>query len=114
MRVRAVAQSCSLIHSLVVLPWQSEEAFFTDNVLFHTITIDEGALVVKRWCQTIDIKKKYVQIVSIFARLGHRLKNSNSSLAKSLSRLTVPFRLLLTGTPMQVRVLCIIYSRWMH
>ena len=51
----------------------SEEAFFTESLLFHTITIDEG----------------------------HRLKNENSALCKSLGRLSVPFRLLLTGTPLQ-------------
>jgi SWI/SNF-related matrix-associated actin-dependent regulator of chromatin subfamily A member 5 len=41
--------------------------------LWHTITIDEG----------------------------HRLKNEKSKLCESLSRLKVPFRLLLTGTPLQ-------------
>jgi SWI/SNF-related matrix-associated actin-dependent regulator of chromatin subfamily A member 5 len=52
---------------------RAEEAFFTEATLFHTITIDEG----------------------------HRLKNDASSLCASLSRVTVPFRLLLTGTPLQ-------------
>ena len=52
---------------------QTEEAFFTETVLFHTITIDEG----------------------------HRLKNEKSKLCASLARLKVPFRLLLTGTPLQ-------------
>ena len=51
----------------------SEEAFFTESLVFHTITIDEG----------------------------HRLKNENSMLCKSLGRLSAPFRLLLTGTPLQ-------------
>ena len=51
----------------------SEEAFFTEAFLFHTITIDEG----------------------------HRLKNENSSLCAALSRISCPFRLLLTGTPIQ-------------
>lgn len=51
----------------------SEEAFFTESFLFHTITIDEG----------------------------HRLKNENSSLSAALSRISCPFRLLLTGTPIQ-------------
>eukprot|EP01052_Picozoa_sp_SAG31_P010737 SAG31_NODE_596_length_13674_cov_3.806409_11_plen_990_part_00 len=51
----------------------SEEAFFTETFLFHTITIDEG----------------------------HRLKNENSSLSAALSRISCPFRLLLTGTPIQ-------------
>ena len=52
---------------------RAEEAFFTEAFLFHTITIDEG----------------------------HRLKNEASSLCASLGRLNVPFRLLLTGTPLQ-------------
>ena len=52
---------------------RQEEAFFTESFLFHTITIDEG----------------------------HRLKNEASSLCASLSRLAIPFRLLLTGTPLQ-------------
>jgi SNF2 family DNA or RNA helicase len=52
---------------------QSEEAFFTESFLWHTITIDEG----------------------------HRLKNEGSSLCAALSRVRVPFRLLLTGTPLQ-------------
>eukprot|EP00966_Prymnesium_polylepis_P070472 1637622-Prymnesium_polylepis.1 len=43
------------------------------QLLFHTITIDEG----------------------------HRLKNEASSFAESLGRIAVPFRLLLTGTPLQ-------------
>ena len=51
----------------------SEEAFFAESFLFHTITIDEG----------------------------HRLKNEGSMLAAALARITVPFRLLLTGTPLQ-------------
>ena len=52
---------------------RAEEPFFTDSLLFHTITIDEG----------------------------HRLKNEASSLCASLARVSVPFRLLLTGTPLQ-------------
>ena len=52
---------------------RAEEAFFTEAFLFHTITIDEG----------------------------HRLKNEASSLCASLARLPIPFRLLLTGTPLQ-------------
>ena len=52
---------------------RAEEVFFTETFLFHTITIDEG----------------------------HRLKNEASSLCASLGRLNVPFRLLLTGTPLQ-------------
>ena len=51
----------------------AEETFFTESFLFHTIVIDEG----------------------------HRLKNANSKLCKCLSRVTVPFRVLLTGTPLQ-------------
>ena len=35
---------------------------------------------------------------------GHRLKNEKSRLCASLARVKVPFRLLLTGTPLQVRV----------
>jgi SWI/SNF-related matrix-associated actin-dependent regulator of chromatin subfamily A member 5 len=52
---------------------QTEESFFTETLLWHTITIDEG----------------------------HRLKNENSRLCLSLARLKAPFRLLLTGTPLQ-------------
>jgi SWI/SNF-related matrix-associated actin-dependent regulator of chromatin subfamily A member 5 len=52
---------------------RAEEAFFTESFPFHTITIDEG----------------------------HRLKNEASSLCASLARLPIPFRLLLTGTPLQ-------------
>ena len=52
---------------------RAEEAFFTEAFLFHTVTIDEG----------------------------HRLKNEASSLCASLARLPIPFRLLLTGTPLQ-------------
>lgn len=51
----------------------NEESFFTESFLFHTITIDEG----------------------------HRLKNEASSLCTALSRISVPFRILLTGTPLQ-------------
>ncbi|EOD37625.1 hypothetical protein EMIHUDRAFT_225179 [Emiliania huxleyi CCMP1516] len=52
---------------------RAEEAFFSEAFLFHTVTIDEG----------------------------HRLKNEASSLCASLARLPIPFRLLLTGTPLQ-------------
>ena len=52
---------------------RTEEAFFTEMCLFHTVTIDEG----------------------------HRLKNPACAMSRSLSRLTCPFRLLLTGTPLQ-------------
>ena len=52
---------------------RAEEAFFSEAFPFHTITIDEG----------------------------HRLKNESSSLCASLARLPIPFRLLLTGTPLQ-------------
>ena len=51
----------------------SEEPFFTETFPWHTITIDEG----------------------------HRLKNENSSLCQALGRIPCPFRLLLTGTPLQ-------------
>ncbi|KAL7539940.1 hypothetical protein ACHAXR_009729 [Thalassiosira sp. AJA248-18] len=51
----------------------NEEAFFTESFLFHTVIIDEG----------------------------HRLKNVNAMLCKSLARLNSPFRVLLTGTPLQ-------------
>ena len=54
---------------------RAEEAFFTESFLFHTVTIDEG----------------------------HRLKNEASSLCGSLARVVSPFRLLLTGTPLQTR-----------
>jgi SNF2 family DNA or RNA helicase len=52
-----------------------EEAFFTDSWVWATITIDES----------------------------HRLKNQDSLLRKFLNRVRCPFRLLLTGTPLQVR-----------
>ncbi|KAK3284386.1 hypothetical protein CYMTET_7961 [Cymbomonas tetramitiformis] len=52
----------------------SEEAFFTDHFLWHTVTIDEG----------------------------HRIKNEASKLCDCLARIQSPFRLLLTGTPLQV------------
>ena len=51
----------------------AEEAFFSETFLFHTITIDEG----------------------------HRLKNDEAKLGASLARISAPFRLLLTGTPLQ-------------
>jgi len=51
----------------------SEEAFFTESFLFNTVTIDEG----------------------------HRLKNASCKLCKGLARLNTPFRVLLTGTPLQ-------------
>mmetsp|Transcript_6913 Transcript_6913/g.15782 ORF Transcript_6913/g.15782 Transcript_6913/m.15782 type:complete len:988 (+) Transcript_6913:60-3023(+) len=51
----------------------SEEAFFTESFLFHTVIIDEG----------------------------HRLKNVSCKLCKGLARLNSPFRVLLTGTPLQ-------------
>jgi SNF2 family DNA or RNA helicase len=51
----------------------SEEAFFTECFKFHTIVIDEG----------------------------QRLKNANCNLCKSLERISSPFRLILTGTPLQ-------------
>jgi SNF2 family DNA or RNA helicase len=50
-----------------------EEAFFTESFLFSTITIDEG----------------------------HRLKNDAGKLNAALARIVTPFRLLLTGTPLQ-------------
>ena len=46
----------------------SEEAFFTDTFLFHTVTIDEG----------------------------HRIKNESTKLGASLARISAPFRLLRT------------------
>jgi SNF2 family DNA or RNA helicase len=49
------------------------EGFFTENFLWHTITIDEG----------------------------HRIKNDGAKLVASLARISAPFRLLLTGTPLQ-------------
>lgn len=52
---------------------RAEEGFFTEACLWHTVTIDEG----------------------------HRLKNEQSSLCAALARISVPFRLLLTGTPLQ-------------
>jgi SWI/SNF-related matrix-associated actin-dependent regulator of chromatin subfamily A member 5 len=52
---------------------RSEEAFFTETFLFHTVTVDEG----------------------------HRLKNPACAMNRSLARLRCPFRLLLTGTPLQ-------------
>jgi len=51
----------------------SEEAFFTESFLFHTVIIDEG----------------------------HRLKNASCKLCEGLARLNSPFRVLLTGTPLQ-------------
>jgi len=51
----------------------SEEAFFTESFLFNTVIIDEG----------------------------HRLKNASCKLCKGLARLNSPFRVLLTGTPLQ-------------
>ena len=50
-----------------------EESFFTENFLFHTLVIDEG----------------------------HRIKNERGKLVESLARIPTPFRLLLTGTPLQ-------------
>lgn len=52
----------------------SEEAFFSEQFKFHTIVIDEG----------------------------QRLKNDSCKLCKSLERIYTPFRLILTGTPLQV------------
>ncbi len=52
---------------------RAEEAFFTETFLFHTVTVDEG----------------------------HRLKNPACAMNRSLARLRCPFRLLLTGTPLQ-------------
>jgi SWI/SNF-related matrix-associated actin-dependent regulator of chromatin subfamily A member 5 len=52
---------------------RTEEAFFTESVLFHTVVIDEG----------------------------HRLKNPACAMNRSLARIICPFRLLLTGTPLQ-------------
>jgi SNF2 family DNA or RNA helicase len=51
----------------------SEEAFFTEAFLWHTVIIDEG----------------------------HRLKNETSRLCGALGRVQAPFRILLTGTPLQ-------------
>ena len=51
----------------------TEESFFTENLMFHTIIIDEG----------------------------HRIKSDQSKLTASLARISAPFRLLLTGTPLQ-------------
>jgi SNF2 family DNA or RNA helicase len=52
---------------------QCEEAFFADCWSWATVTIDEG----------------------------HRIKNEKSSLRRALNRIDSPFRLLLTGTPLQ-------------
>eukprot|EP00798_Chlamydomonas_sp_ICE-L_P009259 gene9259-16409_t len=52
---------------------QSEERLFMNTLLFTTLTIDEG----------------------------QRLKNSTCLLSKALTRVATPFRLLLTGTPIQ-------------
>ena len=51
----------------------AEEAFFTEAFEFHVVVIDEG----------------------------HRLKNATSKLARGLRRVPSPFRVLLTGTPLQ-------------
>eukprot|EP00976_Prorocentrum_cordatum_P007810 155669-Prorocentrum_minimum.AAC.1 len=51
----------------------NSESFFADRFYWHTVTIDEG----------------------------HRIKNENSKLCASLARIRSPFRLLLTGTPLQ-------------
>jgi SWI/SNF-related matrix-associated actin-dependent regulator of chromatin subfamily A member 5 len=50
-----------------------EEAFFSDSFVWASITIDEG----------------------------HRIKNENNKLRATLNRIKSPFRLLLTGTPLQ-------------
>lgn len=50
-----------------------EEAFFSDSWHWATVTIDEG----------------------------HRIKNENAVLRAALNRIRSPFRLLLTGTPLQ-------------
>jgi SWI/SNF-related matrix-associated actin-dependent regulator of chromatin subfamily A member 5 len=50
-----------------------EEAFFSDSWTWVTVTIDEG----------------------------HRIKNENAVLRAALNRIRCPFRLLLTGTPLQ-------------
>ena len=52
---------------------QCEEGFFADCWSWATVTIDEG----------------------------HRIKNEKSSLRRALNRIVSPFRLLLTGTPLQ-------------
>ena len=41
-----------------------------------------------------------VQLIFVFTE-GHRIKNENAALRKALNRLRCPFRLLLTGTPLQ-------------
>lgn len=51
----------------------AEEAFFSDSWTWVTVTIDEG----------------------------HRIKNENAVLRAALNRIRCPFRLLLTGTPLQ-------------
>ena len=51
----------------------SEEPFFSDAFPWATITLDEG----------------------------HRIKNENARVCQSLNRIHCPFRLLLTGTPLQ-------------
>lgn len=51
----------------------AEEAFFSDSWNWATVTIDEG----------------------------HRIKNENAVLRAALNRINSPFRLLLTGTPLQ-------------
>ena len=50
-----------------------EEAFFSDSWTWASVTIDEG----------------------------HRIKNENAVLRAALNRIRCPFRLLLTGTPLQ-------------
>lgn len=50
-----------------------EEGFFADSWEWSTVTIDEG----------------------------HRIKNENAALRQSLNKIKCPFRLLLTGTPLQ-------------
>lgn len=64
--------ACVVLTTSTWVP-QLWQAFFTETFLFHTITIDEG----------------------------HRLKNDTSKLSASLARISAPFRLILTGTPLQ-------------
>lgn len=40
-------------------------------------------------------------VISIIITEGHRIKNENAALRRALNRLKCPFRLLLTGTPLQ-------------
>lgn len=74
------------------------------NVLLTTYemaVIEKGPLgrIAWKWAWEVCVRRRYVIVDE-----AHRVKNENSKLSTVLRRFSVENRLLLTGTPLQVRL----------